>query len=127
MTQLATQTGVANPHRRRQPGESRCIGPVARRRGIPRAAAPSGEVALRVAADAHPDLVFLDVMMEGIDGYETCQRLKALDQTRDVPVIFISARDETQSLLSGFAAGGVMYITKPFHGEEVLTCAWRRT
>jgi DNA-binding NtrC family response regulator len=84
-------------------------------------AAPSGEVALRVAADARPDLVFLDVMMEGIDGFETCHRLKALEQTRDVPVIFISARDEMQSLVNGFAAGGIDYITKPFHGEEVLT------
>jgi DNA-binding NtrC family response regulator len=78
-------------------------------------------VALRVAGDAKPDLIFLDVMMEGIDGFVTCQRLKEMDQTRDVPVIFISARDEMQSLVSGFGAGGVDYITKPFHGEEVLT------
>ena len=83
-------------------------------------AAPSGEVALRVAADAKPDLVFLDVMMDGIDGFETCQRMLAMEPTRNVPVIFISARDETQSLVNGFAAGGVDYITKPFHGDEVL-------
>jgi len=52
---------------------------------------------------------------------ETCRRLKAIDATRDIPVLFISARDETASLVSGFEAGGVDYIVKPFEYEEVLS------
>ncbi|MDB5333717.1 MAG: hypothetical protein JWP03_4868, partial [Phycisphaerales bacterium] len=83
-------------------------------------AAPSGEVALRVAARALPDLVLLDVMMGDLDGYETCRRLKADALTRDIPVLFISARDEVLSLIEGFRAGAVDYITKPFREEEVL-------
>jgi DNA-binding NtrC family response regulator len=83
-------------------------------------AAPSGEVALRVAARALPDLVLLDVMMGELDGYETCRRLKADPLTADIPVLFISARDEVLSLLEGFRAGAVDYIAKPFREEEVL-------
>ena len=83
-------------------------------------AAPSGEVALRVAKLARPDLILLDVIMPGLDGYETCHRLKQDEATREIPVIFITAKDETQSVVEGFRAGGVDYITKPFQAEEVL-------
>jgi DNA-binding NtrC family response regulator len=82
--------------------------------------APGGEVALKTAGRAQPDLILLDVMMPGLDGIETCRRLKADEATRDIPVIFISARSEMQSLVDGFRAGGIDYITKPFHAEEVL-------
>ena len=84
-------------------------------------AVPSGELAMRVAVEARPDLILLDVMMPEMDGYEICRRLKSSDATRDVPVIFISARDETDSLVQGFIAGGVDYITKPVRADEVLT------
>ena len=83
-------------------------------------AAPSGDVALRIAARAEPDLVLLDVVMPDPDGYETCRRLKADPSTRNMPVLFISAKDESQSLVEGFAAGAVDYIAKPFQAEEVL-------
>jgi DNA-binding NtrC family response regulator len=83
-------------------------------------AAPSGEVALRVAKRARPDLILLDVLMPGMDGYETCHLLKQDDATKDIPVIFITAKDETQSVLEGFRAGGVDYISKPFQADEVL-------
>ena len=83
-------------------------------------AAPSGEIALRVAARARPDLILLDVMMPGLDGYETCRRLKASPETAHIPVLFISARDEIDSLIKGFHAGGVDYMIKPFQAEEVL-------
>jgi len=82
--------------------------------------APNGEIALKTAALALPDLILLDVMMSGLDGLETCRRLKANEATRDIPVIFISARGEMQVLVEGFRAGGADYITKPFHAEEVL-------
>ncbi|HWB58340.1 MAG TPA: sigma-54 dependent transcriptional regulator [Chthoniobacteraceae bacterium] len=83
-------------------------------------AAPSGEVALKIAARGEPDLILLDVMMSGLNGLETCRRLKADPATAEVPVIFISARGEMESVVEGFRAGGIDYITKPFHAGEVL-------
>lgn len=82
--------------------------------------APNGESGIKVAQKAQPDLILLDVMMPGIDGFETCRRLKADQATAKIPVIFISARDELQATLEGFRAGGVDYLTKPFQAEEVL-------
>ena len=83
-------------------------------------AAPSGELALRIAERTRPDLILLDVMMPEMDGYETCRRLKQRPETQNIPVIFITTRDEPQSILQGFQAGGVDYVTKPFQPEEVL-------
>ena len=82
--------------------------------------ATSGETALRIARKANPDLILLDVMMPGMDGFETCRHLKQDEGTRDVPVIFVTARAETPSVVEGFRAGGVDYIVKPFQSEEVL-------
>jgi diguanylate cyclase (GGDEF)-like protein len=81
----------------------------------------NGETALRAAQAALPDLVLLDVRMPGMDGYEVCRRLKDVALTRDLPVIFISALQETEDKLQAFRAGGVDYITKPFQSEEVLS------
>ena len=82
--------------------------------------APDGETALDLARRARPDLILLDVMMPGLNGYETCRRLKANEATRHIPIIFITAQHETPSVIEGFRAGGVDYITKPFQMEEVL-------
>jgi DNA-binding response OmpR family regulator len=82
--------------------------------------ANNGQVALVVAQHTAPDLILLDIQMPGFDGFEVCRRLKALDQTRDVPVIFISALDEVLDKVAAFKAGGVDYITKPFQILEVL-------
>jgi len=83
-------------------------------------AAINGEKALRIAlADPRPDLILLDIMMPGMDGFEVCSRLKSDPKTRDIPVIFLSALDDTSSKLRGFAAGAVDYISKPFQPEEV--------
>jgi two-component system sensor histidine kinase/response regulator len=81
--------------------------------------APSGEAALDLAARIIPDLILLDIMMPGIDGFETCQRLKADAATREIPIIFITAKNETEDIVKGFSLGGVDYITKPFRQEEV--------
>lgn len=82
--------------------------------------APNGKVALDIAPRSFPDLIILDIMMPpGIDGFETCRKLKSNKVTRDIPVIFISALGDTRDLIEGFQAGGVDYITKPFKGEEV--------
>jgi len=83
-------------------------------------AAPTGELALALAVRARPSLVLLDVVMPGLDGFETCRRLKAREETAGIPVVFITARDDAASLVAGFRAGGVDYITKPFAREEVL-------
>ncbi len=82
--------------------------------------AKTGELALEAVYTAAPDLILLDIRMPGIDGYEVCQRLKADEQTHDIPIIFISALEDLQDKVKGFAVGGVDYITKPFQAEEVL-------
>ncbi|HVY69004.1 MAG TPA: sigma-54 dependent transcriptional regulator [Verrucomicrobiae bacterium] len=83
--------------------------------------AANGSAALRVAARARPDLILLDIMMPEWDGLETCRRLKQDPETTGIPVIFLTAKSETASLVDGFRAGGVDYITKPFQAAEVLT------
>lgn len=80
----------------------------------------SGVKALNLAPKLQPDLILLDVMMPGISGIETCKKLKADESTREIPIIFITAKTETEDVLEGFKAGGVDYITKPFHLEEIL-------
>ncbi|MEM7770127.1 MAG: EAL domain-containing protein [Cyanobacteria bacterium P01_A01_bin.37] len=82
--------------------------------------AKSGEAALSRAQKILPDLILLDVQMEGIDGFETCRQLKANADTCHIPVIFLSALSDIKQRLSGFSVGGVDYITKPFQVEEVM-------
>jgi DNA-binding response OmpR family regulator len=82
--------------------------------------ATHGKRALAIAAAAKPDLVMLDITMPEMDGYQVCRELKARPETRDVPVLFLSALDEVGDKLQAFRAGGVDYVTKPFQVEEVL-------
>ena len=79
-----------------------------------------GESGLKRADYMRPDLILLDVRMPGIDGVETCRRLKANEHTNDIPVIFLTALSDTIDKVKGFEAGGVDYITKPFQVEEAL-------
>jgi signal transduction histidine kinase len=88
--------------------------------GFEVAVAEDGEEALMRAALLQPDLILLDVMMPGIDGFETCRRLKAVAATRDSAVLFMTALSDVDDKVAGFAAGGVDYITKPFQAEELL-------
>lgn len=80
----------------------------------------SGESAIEVARKVHPLLVLLDVVMPGIDGYETCKRLKADPETREAAVIFLSSLDDANDKVRGFGVGAVDFITKPFQGDEVI-------
>jgi DNA-binding response OmpR family regulator len=80
----------------------------------------SGRMALEAARKELPDLILLDILMPGMDGYEVCETLKADQALKDVPVIFISALNEVGDKMKGFSAGGVDYISKPFQTEEVL-------
>ena len=82
--------------------------------------APNGEDALKVVPKLKPNLILLDIMMPGIDGFETCKKLKDNEQFRDIPVIFISAKSTPKDIVRGFEVGGVDYITKPFNLKEVL-------
>jgi len=82
--------------------------------------ARDGADGLRKAERGRPDLILLDILMPGWDGYETCRRLKAAPATRPIPVIFLSALCDTAQKLEGFEAGCVDYITKPFDHREVL-------
>ena len=82
--------------------------------------ASSGRLALRSLEIKAPDLILLDVSMPEMDGYEVCRRLKSDERTASVPVIFISAYNETSEKIKAFNAGGVDYITKPFAPTEVL-------
>ena len=79
----------------------------------------NGEMALQVAAKTPPDLVLLDIMMPGLDGYEGCRRLRQMPEMADVPVIFLSSLDEVENKAQGFEAGANDYATKPFEMLEV--------
>ena len=84
------------------------------------AIATSGERALQQIERRQPDLILLDVMMPGIDGFETCKRLKANAKTCDIPVIFMTALADVDNKVKGLKLGAVDYVTKPFQEQEVL-------
>ncbi len=84
------------------------------------ALASNGAEALTLVSKRLPDLILLDVMMPDMDGFEVCRRLKADDRTKDLPVIFLTAKIETEDIVKGFRLGGIDYITKPFKQEELL-------
>ena len=84
-------------------------------------AVPNGEIALKVAARAQPAIILLDIMMPEVDGFETCRRLKAQECTRDIPVLFITARGATEDVVEGFRAGAVDYVVKPWKTAEVVS------
>ncbi len=81
--------------------------------------AESGEQALELAASEHPQLVLTDISMPGMDGYVLCRTLKGKEETKDIPVIFISAYDDPMDIVEGLSLGGEDYITKPFIPEVV--------
>ncbi len=81
--------------------------------------ARDGDEALDKAIEG-PDLILLDIMMPGMDGFETCRRLKEIERTKDIPVIFLSADQDANTKLNCFSIGGVDYITKPFESNELL-------
>lgn len=89
-------------------------------RGYDLRIAGNGELAIEIASSLTPDLILLDVMMPGMDGFETCEVLKATDEISDSPVIFLSALDDTASKVRGFDVGAVDFISKPFQAAEVI-------
>lgn len=88
--------------------------------GIEFQEASSGEAALKLLENSIPDLIILDIILPGIDGFETCRKIKANKNTRGVPVIFITSKTGADDILTGFSLGGADYIAKPFRKEEAL-------
>ena len=80
----------------------------------------SGSLALRSVAAARPDIILLDIMMPGLDGYAVARQIKANPDTSSIPIVFVSARNQVSAKLEAFASGGVDYIAKPFSAEELL-------
>ena len=102
------------------PKNLQVLGSILIKEGHQVAFARAGEEALRLAASTDFELILLDVMMPGLNGFEVCRRLRSSMKNQTVPVIFLTARVEQESIIEGFKSGGQDYITKPFHAEELL-------
>lgn len=103
-----------------QPNNLRFLSDLLNREGYKVQRAISGKLALNAVMANFPDLILLDIMMPEMNGYEVCQKLKAIEKTREIPIIFLSALDEASDKVKAFTLGGADYITKPFQVEEVL-------
>lgn len=82
--------------------------------------ATNGVTALKIVKDFHPELILLDVVMPQMSGYDVLKELKSNKSTREIPVIFLTAKDTTEEIVKGFEAGAVDYIAKPFHPRELI-------
>ncbi len=102
------------------PNNLRLLIQILNRAGYQVRPATSGELALKAVATKPPDLILLDIRMPDMDGFEVCQRLKAEENHRDIPIIFISALGETMNKVRAFSVGGSDFISKPFETQEVL-------
>lgn len=102
------------------PKNIQVIGTILRGKGFLCSIAQSGRQALEIVEQNPPDLILLDIMMDDMDGFETCRCLKNKSATRDIPVIFLSGLSDTVNKVEGFKIGAVDFITKPFESEEVL-------
>lgn len=102
------------------PGNLALLSDALERAGYKVLVAMDGISALERMQRMRPDVVLLDAMMPGLDGFETCRRMKAMPAIADIPVLFMTALTESEHVVEGFAAGGIDYVTKPIHPEEVL-------
>lgn len=102
------------------PQNLQVIGNILREQQIHSYAALNGGQALNILSDTKIDLVLLDISMPEMDGYEVCQRIRHNQSLQDLPVIFLTARSQTDDIIKGFEYGGVDYITKPFNSNELL-------
>jgi DNA-binding response OmpR family regulator len=102
------------------PENLRLLGSVLETQGYATAMALNARDALAFAAGEKPDLILLDIMMPEIDGYETAKQLKNEKTTRDIPIIFLTAKTESEDIVRGFNAGAVDYVAKPFNTAELL-------
>ena len=98
----------------------RLLGNMLREKNYQIALAQNGKEGLQLAHKIQPDLILLDIMMPELDGYQVCEKLKKEETTRDIPVIFLTAKTSNDDVIKGFRTGGVDYITKPFNKEELF-------
>lgn len=82
--------------------------------------AQDGAEAIATAQAAHPDLIMMDVIMPGQNGYATCRQLKDLESTKDIPVVFLTAKGRQDDIMQGTLVGGAAYLTKPFDTQQML-------
>ncbi|MEI7612488.1 MAG: HD domain-containing phosphohydrolase [Betaproteobacteria bacterium] len=101
------------------PANLQVLGEILKGKGYKVRPVPNGKLALAAAESDPPDLILLDIMMPGMDGYEVCRQLKSNLKLQRIPVIFLSALQETSDKVKAFNSGGEDYISKPFHFEEV--------
>ncbi|MCJ7666579.1 MAG: diguanylate cyclase [Actinobacteria bacterium] len=96
------------------------LGNILRKENYNIAAANNGKQAIAIAIDIKPDLILLDVMMPEMDGFEACSKLKNIPGTKDIPIIFLTAKVETEDIINGFKVEAADYVTKPFNSYELL-------
>jgi adenylate cyclase len=102
------------------PANIQILAGMLKEKGYQVSVATNGKQALDVVGRVRPDLILLDVMMPEMDGFEACRRLKADEQTRQIPIIFLTAKTETSDIVQGFELGAVDYVAKPFNTHELL-------
>jgi len=102
------------------PANIQALAAILKEKGYQISVATNGKQALEVLARVQPDLILLDVMMPEMDGFETCRQLKAAEQWRQIPVIFLTAKTDTADIVKGFDLGAVDYVAKPFNAHELL-------
>ncbi|WP_052345155.1 response regulator [Alkaliflexus imshenetskii] len=95
------------------------VGNFLKEKGYKIALSTDGENALKILNNNRIDLILLDIMMPGMDGFELCAKIKAENDLKNIPVIFLTARTDTDDIVKGFELGGVDYLTKPFRKEEL--------
>ncbi len=103
------------------PKNLQVLGTILKQSGYQIVVAQTGVQALKAVQKILPDLILLDIMMPEMDGFETCRKLKTMQETKDIPIIFLTARTETEDVIRGFECGAVDYVVKPFNSLELLT------
>lgn len=96
------------------------LGHILKNQGLSISVAPRAKLAQEIIEKDKPDLILLDILMPEMDGYQFCEILKSNDQTKDIPVIFLTALSDSENVVKGFQVGAIDYITKPFKEEEVI-------
>lgn len=102
------------------PENLKIVGNIFKEANLQIAIASDGEFAIEAAKAQKPDLILLDIMMPGIDGFEVCKRLKDNQETKDIPILFLTAKNNIEDILKGYEYGAVDYVTKPFNPQELL-------
>ncbi len=102
------------------PKNIQVLGTILKKEKFQIAVATDGQQAINTALKVKPDIILLDVMMPVMDGIQACKKLKTLDETKHIPIIFLTAKNESEYVIEGFNAGAVDYVTKPFIGVELI-------